>query len=156
VSAAFALAASSPGRTRLVTRVRFAVRPTPLALVWAAAMDAGDFVMFRQMMLGIRERAEVAERSRPGTAPVCDLAPGRPLEYDIACVIRRAPADVYDVLAHKERYALEPGSPVEADDSPTSSSPCRKERGCGNASRCDCAGRCGCSRPSSTELSGHV
>jgi hypothetical protein len=116
VSAAFVLVPLRAARTRLVTRVRFEVRPTPLALAWAAAMDVGDFVMFRQMMLGIRERAETAEHARPGVAPVQDLAPHRPLEYDIACVIRRDPADVYDLLAHKERYAAEPGSPVEALD----------------------------------------
>lgn len=58
VSATLMLAALAAGRTRLVTRLRFAVRPTPLTLVWAAAMDAGDFLMFRQMMLGIRQRAE--------------------------------------------------------------------------------------------------
>lgn len=58
VSAAFELSAPSPGRTRLVTRLRLQVRPTWRTLPWAAAMDAGDFIMFRQMMLGIRERAE--------------------------------------------------------------------------------------------------
>ncbi len=116
VSAAFVLTPMRARRTRLVTRVRFEVRPTPLALAWAAAMDAGDFVMFRQMMLGIRERAETAEPARPGVAPVQDLAPDRLLEYDIAGVIRRDPADVYHLLAHKERYALEPGSPIAALD----------------------------------------
>lgn len=62
VSATLVLVALSPGRTRLVTRVRFAVRPTLRTLVWAAAMEAGDFLMFRRMMLGIRERAELAGR----------------------------------------------------------------------------------------------
>lgn len=114
VRAAFSLAASAPGQTRLVTRLRFAVRPSPLALVWAAAMDAGDFVMFRRMMLGIRERAEAAEDARLGAAEVEDLAPRRRLVYDLACVIRRDPEEVYAVLAHKERYAVGPGSPVEA------------------------------------------
>jgi hypothetical protein len=58
VSSVFVLREPEPGRTRLVTRLRFQVRPSLRAVVWAMAMDAGDFVMFRRTLLGIRERAE--------------------------------------------------------------------------------------------------
>lgn len=69
VSATFVVTAESPGRTRMLTRLRFAVRrPTPLALAWAAAMDVGDFWMFRRMMLGIRERAEDGPSADVGRA----------------------------------------------------------------------------------------
>ena len=65
VTAAFVLLASGAGRRRLLHRVRFRVRPTPAALVWAALMDAGDFVMSRRMLLGIRARAESSSRGNP-------------------------------------------------------------------------------------------
>ena len=62
VTAAFVLVASNAGRCRLLHRVRFRVRTTPAALVWAALMDAGDFIMSRRMLLGIRARAESRSR----------------------------------------------------------------------------------------------
>lgn len=67
VTAAFLLRASGPGSCRLLHRVRFRVRLTPAALVWAALMDAGDFVMSRRMLLGIRARAESRSRRLRGT-----------------------------------------------------------------------------------------
>lgn len=113
VSSVFVLEDRPPRGTRLVTRLRFAVRPSPLALAWAAAMDAGDFVMFRRTLLGIRERAERSARVRPGAAePEDHSCGGAVLDFDLAVEIRRPPAVVYDVLAHKERYAVHPGSPV--------------------------------------------
>lgn len=113
VSSAFALEHRPPRGTRLVTRLRLAVRPSPLSLLWAAAMDAGDFVMFRRTLLGIRERAERYARSRPGAGEPQDLSrSGAPLDFDLAVKIRRPPSAVYDVLAQKERHAVHPGSPV--------------------------------------------
>lgn len=113
VSSVFVLEDRPPRGTRLVTRLRFTVRPTPLTLLWAAAMDAGDFVMFRRTLLGIRERAERSARARPGAAEPGDLTDGGvPLDFDLAVEIRCPPSEVYDALAHKERYAVHPGSPV--------------------------------------------
>jgi len=37
---------------------------------------------------------------------------GAPLDFDLAVEIRRPPSAVHDALAHKERYAVHPGSPV--------------------------------------------
>lgn len=58
VSSAFILRPAGPNRTRLVSRLRIGGRATPRALAFTAAMDAGDFIMFRRTLLGIRERAE--------------------------------------------------------------------------------------------------
>jgi hypothetical protein len=49
--------------TRLVHRVQFSARPRLRSLPWVVGMDAGDFVMSRRMLLGIRERAERLERA---------------------------------------------------------------------------------------------
>ncbi len=46
--------------TRMVFRTRLRTAPTPRGLGYLAAMDAGDFVMMRRMMYGIRRRAESA------------------------------------------------------------------------------------------------
>jgi len=56
-------------------------------LAFTAAMDAGDFVMFRRTLLGIRDRAERLARHAPGAAEPQDLAPGRPLDFDLAVEI---------------------------------------------------------------------
>lgn len=65
VVATLALHPMADGRTRLVHRVQFSVRPRPTALPWMALMDAGDFVMSRRMLLGVRARAERLARGVP-------------------------------------------------------------------------------------------
>lgn len=112
VSSVFVLRDAGPNRTRLVTRLRIGGRPTLRALAFTAAMDAGDFVMFRRTLLGIRDRAERLARPAPGTADPQDLAPGQPLDFDLAIEIRRAPEDVYTFLIDKEQHPRPPGSPV--------------------------------------------
>lgn len=66
VSAAFVLREAGPNRTRLVTRLQVGGRARLRPLAFTAAMDAGDFVMFRRTLLGIKERAE--HRARPDEA----------------------------------------------------------------------------------------
>ena len=112
VSSVFVLRDAGPNRTRLVTRLRIGGRPTVRALAFTAAMDAGDFVMFRRTLLGIRDRAERLARRARGAAEPQDLAPGRPLEFDLAVEIRRPPEDVYAFLLAKEQHPQPPGSPV--------------------------------------------
>lgn len=112
VSSVFVLREAGPHCTRLVTRLRIGGRPTVRALVFTAAMDVGDFVMFRRTLLGIRDRAERLTRGAPGAADPQDLAPGRPLAFDLAIEIRRAPEDVYQFLVDKDLYRQPPGSPV--------------------------------------------
>lgn len=58
VVATFVIHPLGEQRSRLVHRVQFSIRPHPAALGWAALMDAGDFVMARRSLLGIRDRAE--------------------------------------------------------------------------------------------------
>jgi hypothetical protein len=50
--------------TRLVMRVRAAVRFNPLTAVYYAIFEPGDFVMMRKMMLGIKQRAEAMADER--------------------------------------------------------------------------------------------
>ncbi|MGD8684579.1 MAG: hypothetical protein PVG27_11585 [Chloroflexota bacterium] len=50
--------------TRLLLRGRLHVSPTLRGLLMLLMMDAGDFVMMRKMLLGIRARAEMAHRRR--------------------------------------------------------------------------------------------
>ena len=58
-----------PGeQTRLLLRLRAEFRGRRERLWGALLFDAGDFVMMRRMLLGIRERAEAAWRAGP-TAP---------------------------------------------------------------------------------------
>ncbi|CDZ89730.1 conserved hypothetical protein [Rhodococcus ruber] len=45
-------------RTRLVSRLQAAYRPTPSLPLTVALMELADFPMMRRMLLGIRERAE--------------------------------------------------------------------------------------------------
>ena len=97
VTATFVLRPHGPRGSRLIHRVRF--RVAPAGLVWAAAMDAGDFVMSRRMLLGIRNRAErLARRRHFGPAPT-DEAPGRPLTFDLSVPVDRPPEAVWDALA---------------------------------------------------------
>jgi hypothetical protein len=46
------------GRTRLVSRVRMAYKWTSPVILFDLLLDAGDIVMMRKMMLGIKQRAE--------------------------------------------------------------------------------------------------
>lgn len=50
--------------TRLVMRVRVAVRFNPLTALYYALFEPGDFVMMRKMMLGIKQRAEAMADER--------------------------------------------------------------------------------------------
>ena len=59
ISTAITLEPAGPDTTRLVIRLRQRA-PTWRGWPFLAAMDVGDFVMMRQMMLGIRDRAERA------------------------------------------------------------------------------------------------
>jgi hypothetical protein len=97
VSAAFVLRPHGPRGCRLIHRIRFRVPAS--GLPWAVAMDAGDFVMTRRMLLGIRQRAErLARRRRGGTEPTDD-DPGTPLSYDLSVPIDLPPGRVHALLA---------------------------------------------------------
>jgi len=50
--------------TRLVMRVRVAVRFNPLTALYYALLEPGDFVMMRKMMLGIKQRSEAMADER--------------------------------------------------------------------------------------------
>jgi len=50
--------------TRLVMRVRAAVRFNPLTALYYALLEPGDFVMMRKMMLGIKQRSEAMADER--------------------------------------------------------------------------------------------
>lgn len=104
VSAALVLHAAGPGRCRLVHRVRFRVGPTPVAVAWAALMDAGDFVMSRRMLLGVKERAERRVRRTRGGAEPSDDSPGGPLRFDLSVVTRRPPVEVFALLADVQEH----------------------------------------------------
>ncbi len=59
------------GRTRLITRVRLRYRWTHPTILFYLPLDAGDIVMMRKCMLGIKHRAErlADEQSLPGEIP---------------------------------------------------------------------------------------
>jgi uncharacterized protein YndB with AHSA1/START domain len=61
ITTALTLEPVEPDATRLVIRLRQRA-PTWRGWPFLAAMDAGDFVMMRRMLLGIRDRAERAYR----------------------------------------------------------------------------------------------
>jgi hypothetical protein len=65
ISTAMTLEPVEPAATRLVIRLRQRA-PTWRGWPFLAAMDAGDFVMMRRMLLGIRDRAERAHRRDRG------------------------------------------------------------------------------------------
>ena len=65
----FGLYPSADGGTRLVFRTRDRWRLGPGGLAWLALSDVGSFVMVRRMLLGIRERAERAGRTRASSRP---------------------------------------------------------------------------------------
>ena len=75
ISAALVLDPLPDGRTRLRLRLRAEFRGR-LERTWGALLfDAGDFVMMRRMLLGIRERAEAAWRAGPRRAPDAAVRP---------------------------------------------------------------------------------
>ena len=58
-----------------MTRLRQRYQPTPAGLLTMILAEFGDFAMMRKMLLGIKQRAEAAQRTtgrrpdpRPGTA----------------------------------------------------------------------------------------
>jgi hypothetical protein len=55
---AWTLTALPGARTRLVTRLKQRYRPTPSVLITIILAEFGDFAMMREMLLGIRRRAE--------------------------------------------------------------------------------------------------
>jgi hypothetical protein len=97
VVATFVLRPRGAHGSRLVHRIRFRVPGRSLA--WAALMDAGDFLMSRRMLIGIRKRAQRrARHHRLGPEP-SDDAPGTPLTYDLSVPVRKAPEVVWNLLA---------------------------------------------------------
>ena len=56
----FALAAASDGGTRLLCRLRADIGPQIASRMYGLLLEAGDFVMMRLMLAGIRSRAEKA------------------------------------------------------------------------------------------------
>jgi hypothetical protein len=50
----------SNGTTRLITRIRSRIRPTPMSVAFAVLIELADFWMIRKMMINLRQRAEVA------------------------------------------------------------------------------------------------
>ena len=54
------------GRTRLVTRIRSRMRPTPRSIAFYLVVELVDIWMVRKMLLNIRDRAE---RSLPNSPP---------------------------------------------------------------------------------------
>lgn len=60
-------------RTRLLLRLRLRVRATGPGLGFLALMEAGDFVMMRAMMLGIKRRAEAAKEERLDRTDLADM-----------------------------------------------------------------------------------
>jgi hypothetical protein len=68
ISTAITLEPVEPEATRLVIRLRQRA-PTWQGWPFLAAMDVGDFVMMRRMMLGIRARAERSHRLSRSASP---------------------------------------------------------------------------------------
>ena len=54
----FALAAASDGGTRLLCRLRADIGPHAASRLYGLLFEAGDFVMVRLMLAGIKNRAE--------------------------------------------------------------------------------------------------
>jgi hypothetical protein len=46
------------GSTRLITRIRSRMRPTPRSIAFYAVVEIADIWMIRRMLLNLRERAE--------------------------------------------------------------------------------------------------
>lgn len=60
---AFGLYPIDAQHTRLVARHRAAFAPKPLSLLWFVLLDPGVFIMFRKMLLTIKQRAERLEQA---------------------------------------------------------------------------------------------
>lgn len=54
------LHAGPNGTTRLITRIRSRIQPTPMSVAFAVLIEVADFWMIRKMMLNLRQRAEAA------------------------------------------------------------------------------------------------
>ena len=108
------------GACRLVHRVQFRVPARVGPLAWAAAMDAGDFVMARRMLLGVRDRAEGLARQVPGALDPEDADPGTPLRYDLSVRVRSVAPAVFAVLSDVQDHVDEGGMPgrVRMDKTP--------------------------------------
>jgi hypothetical protein len=78
ISAALTLCPLPDAGTRLVLRLRAEFRGRLVRLWGALLFDAGDFVMMRRMLLGIRERAEAAWQAGPVPAAPEPAALARP------------------------------------------------------------------------------
>jgi hypothetical protein len=46
------------GTTRLITRIRSRIRPTPMSVAFAVLIEVADFWMIRKMLLTLRQRVE--------------------------------------------------------------------------------------------------
>jgi hypothetical protein len=56
------------GMTRLVTRIRSRMRPTPRSIAFYLVVEVADFWMIRKMLLNLRDRAERQTPDGPPTA----------------------------------------------------------------------------------------
>jgi hypothetical protein len=57
------------GSTRLITRIRSRIRPTPTSIFFNVLFEVADFWMLRKMLLNLRERAESHMDLRATTGP---------------------------------------------------------------------------------------
>jgi uncharacterized protein YndB with AHSA1/START domain len=113
ISAEYQLDPLPGGRTRLVHRLRHRIRPrSPGQVLLVVAMDAGELLMARRSLLGIKDRAERRARARPGAHDPVDHSPGSPLTYELSILVRRPPTEVYAVLADVQDWTDTPRSGV--------------------------------------------
>jgi uncharacterized protein YndB with AHSA1/START domain len=121
ISAEYQLDALPGGRTRLVQRIRHRIRPrSPGQVFLVVAMDAGELLMARRSLLGVKDRAERRARARPGAHDPVDHSPGSPLTYELSVVVRRPPDEVYAVLADVQDWTDTPRSGVSMVKEPPS------------------------------------
>lgn len=64
VSCTIMLVPLDPAHTRLIFRLRLRATRSPRGIGFLLLMDAGDFVMMRKQLLGIRRRAEATGNAR--------------------------------------------------------------------------------------------
>lgn len=76
---AFVLRDAGPGRTRFVFRSRVRLGPWWLAAAYWAVIIPADFVMSRQMLLGVRRRATKRDQSRSIETAAASTMPGSAL-----------------------------------------------------------------------------
>jgi hypothetical protein len=113
ISAPYRLDPLPGGRTRLVHRLRHRIRPrSPGQVLLVVAMDAGELLMARRSLLGVKDRAERRARARPGAPDPVDHSPGSPLTYELSMIVRRPPAEVYALLANVQDWTDTPRSGV--------------------------------------------